>query len=446
MIDSFVYCQDFDKVNGRLDFVAHNPEKIRFFNKLLKHGAVPLESVSGGIIEDIIDPKQTPEKVFNYLGLENIESNSGKACFQEMRGKDILSKAKSFRKGDIIFARLRPYLNKVHLVEIEEGIGSTELYVIRIEDEYLRRFVLTYLLSDFTLEQTRWALTGSSLPRLTDTDFKNILIVIPKEMKEIVNKLKNILIEIESMEQKIHQTSKNLLSSLSETSGIQNPDTHISFFSVSVESMDDRLDFIWYNPKLRRFLNELIKNNAVDLGEIVEPSIEYGINDYGKEEGQIPFVNIENLNLNGKINTRGIRYIENCREDKLLLENDILVSRSRGAGVAGIVTKNEEGFTFGSYVLRMRIRQDIDINPLYVVYFLNSLFGQIQIRRLETGSTGCNINPEQLKKVKILVDKKLISKQLETITANTKTISNIEKEIKMMKNDHKRLLEKSVLG
>src|SRR3990167_6780937 len=114
MTESYVYCVNFERVKDRIDYVAYNPEKIKFFNKLKGIGGESLSNLDGiEVIEEkaeTIEPKQFPETSFKYLGLENIESDTGIAHFQDMLGKELYSKARLFKNGDLVFSRLRPYL------------------------------------------------------------------------------------------------------------------------------------------------------------------------------------------------------------------------------------------------------------------------------------------------------------------------------------------------
>jgi len=82
-------------------------------------------------------------------------------------------------------------------------------------------------------------------------------------------------------------------------------------------------------------------------------------------------------------------------------ETSTFVSRSRLVGVYGLVTEKEEEYTFGSYILRLRVKKDSHIPPEYIVSFINSDLGQAQIRMLETGAFGKNINTRQVKMLEI---------------------------------------------
>lgn len=64
------------------------------------------------------------------LDLEDIEKNSGK-LLQKKYGTKTTSNKSCFRKGDVLYGKLRPYLNKV-LIADEDGCCSTEIVPIGI--------------------------------------------------------------------------------------------------------------------------------------------------------------------------------------------------------------------------------------------------------------------------------------------------------------------------
>jgi len=132
---------------------------------------------------EAIDPQSYPDHVFNYLGLEHVESLTGDLVgFQPRRGKEILSRSKVFREGDILYARLRPYLNKVLLARgvVTEGICSGEFYVL-IPDAglILPRFARALLTSMYVQNYVAALVTGSALPRLQLEDLLAIEVPLP---------------------------------------------------------------------------------------------------------------------------------------------------------------------------------------------------------------------------------------------------------------------------
>ena len=66
-----------------------------------------------------------------YIGFENIGGHTGSLLpYQPTLGAEIKSTKNIFHPGDILFGKLRPYLNKMHLASTD-GICSTDIYVLR---------------------------------------------------------------------------------------------------------------------------------------------------------------------------------------------------------------------------------------------------------------------------------------------------------------------------
>ncbi len=73
----------------------------------------------------------------NYIGLENIESNTGQLVnFSETSGDGIKSNKFQFTKEHILYGKLRPYLNKVYLPNFT-GVCSTDIIPIKPDSNLL---------------------------------------------------------------------------------------------------------------------------------------------------------------------------------------------------------------------------------------------------------------------------------------------------------------------
>ena len=65
-----------------------------------------------------VNPQSNQFFDYIYVGLENIESNIRTLSMSALKtGSDIKSTAKLFNKGDILYGKLRPNLNKIFLVD-----------------------------------------------------------------------------------------------------------------------------------------------------------------------------------------------------------------------------------------------------------------------------------------------------------------------------------------
>lgn len=116
-----------------------------------------------------------------YVGLENIESATGR--YLPSMEKETISSAFFFRRGQVLFPKLRPYLNKVFLAPFD-GYCSTEFHVLdgqSVNSEFLALF----LRSQVVIRQTKHLMSGNTLPRLQTEDIEGILIPdIDEEMQK----------------------------------------------------------------------------------------------------------------------------------------------------------------------------------------------------------------------------------------------------------------------
>lgn len=133
--------------------------------------------------KETLNPQTTPDELLNYVGLENVQSLTGDLIdFHPKYGKDIRSRSKVFRRGDILYGRLRPYLNKVFLADefISEGICSAEFYVLKPDlEKVLPNFLRATLASQYVQQYVQNLQTGSALPRLQIQDLLEIEIPLP---------------------------------------------------------------------------------------------------------------------------------------------------------------------------------------------------------------------------------------------------------------------------
>lgn len=80
-------------------------------------------------VSDIVHPGDDPSPAESFVGLQHIESHTGRCT-----GSDALGPMKGrkfrFRPGDILYGYLRPYLNKIWLAD-RHGLCSVDQYVLR---------------------------------------------------------------------------------------------------------------------------------------------------------------------------------------------------------------------------------------------------------------------------------------------------------------------------
>jgi restriction endonuclease S subunit len=136
-----------------------------------------------------------------YLGLAGAVSNTG-----ELSGVDESAEgqAYSYSQGDVLYARLRPYLNKVLFAETE-GVCSTEFHVMRVNCADVQpEYLAAIMRSKIIVAQTKHMMTGNTHPRISNDDVRNLRIPIPSMSNQriIIDEIRK---RIERSRQLIHE-------------------------------------------------------------------------------------------------------------------------------------------------------------------------------------------------------------------------------------------------
>ena len=117
------------------------------------------------------------ESTSTYLGLAGVESQTGELSGVE---EDAAGQAFKYEVDDVLYGRLRPYLNKVIRAE-EPGVCSTEFHVMRVKDKtvILPEYLAAIMRSDLILSQTKHMMTGNTHPRISNDDVQNLYVPVP---------------------------------------------------------------------------------------------------------------------------------------------------------------------------------------------------------------------------------------------------------------------------
>ena len=143
----------------------------------------------------------------NYIGLENVESWTGryvKSSIQEADGASL-----KYDKENVLFGKLRPYLGKC-LVTDRAGACSTEFIVMspqKVGSHYLQNIILT---PNF-IDEVNMSTYGAKMPRANWSFVGNMVIPIPdhKEEQAIIGMVENINKEFTTATDKLKQSIEN---------------------------------------------------------------------------------------------------------------------------------------------------------------------------------------------------------------------------------------------
>jgi type I restriction enzyme, S subunit len=138
-----------------------------------------------------IDPTSLQEER-NYIGLEHIKSNAGSILGYGI-SSDVCSSKSIFKKGDLLYGKLRPYLNKVYLAEID-GICSTDIMVFPKSETILNQYAKYRFLSNDFVRYANANSTGVQHPRVKFESLAEFPILLPplNEQRRIVSTIEQL--------------------------------------------------------------------------------------------------------------------------------------------------------------------------------------------------------------------------------------------------------------
>ena len=139
------------------------------------------------------------------LELEDIEKDSGRLIKRMNKSKRNINGVRhSFKKGDVLYSKLRTYLNKV-LVADQDGYCTTEIIPITCAQGIVPEYLCHVLRSRYYVDYTISLGYGVKMPRLGTADALKSMIPVPpyeeqirivKSVNEIYHKLEQISSEL----------------------------------------------------------------------------------------------------------------------------------------------------------------------------------------------------------------------------------------------------------
>lgn len=305
-------------------------------------------------LTDICTPSRktvepNPEEQYNYIGLENIESHTGKVISDSpTKGSEISSTKVSFKKGMVLYGKLRPYLNKVVVAKID-GIATTEIIPFECSDAISPDFLAYYLRSQYFVDLAMNNCSGARMPRATTklfTQIAKVPVTSITEQKRIVEKLDALLSRIETAIE-ILQESVTLAD---------------AFYASSLDQVFEKV-YLDYSTKPLSVLASKIGSGATPKG---------GQKAY-KESG---ISLIRSLNVyDSEFQPEGLAFIDDDQAEKLsnvvVEEGDVLLNIT-GASIARCCVAPVE-------LLPARVNQHVciirpneELNSTYLNYLLIS--------------------------------------------------------------------------
>lgn len=401
-----------DEITNRLDALYNDKifEVIYEKIKSAKFLFYPLADVVN-FKKDSRDPTEKPDDEFFYVEIGSIDTISGKIKAIKMLGKEATSSRvrRVMYKNHVLVSTTRPTRKAIALVppKLDKEICSTGFAVLEPKPNILPEFLFFALRTDISKHQFERFCSGSGYPAINqEKDLPQILVPVPERIKEqeeilkIVKRIQFKALRFEVQAKKFLHEAKLFFEhelgieydkkeemNYYHKSGSEKRSLH---FYCMPEDLDNRLTYLFYNPKLEILEKLKEKYSTTKLSNIVKEPIKRGIQPIYSENGNFPVIKTvdiqeEGINLDQCLKVDDEFFYNN--PDYHVKKGDILVA-STGIGSLGKVAVYDHDIPAicDGHVSIIRVANGYDIS--FIAHFLRSHFGQVQIEKYFTGSSG----------------------------------------------------------
>ncbi|KAF3984274.1 MAG: restriction endonuclease subunit S [Methylococcales symbiont of Hymedesmia sp. n. MRB-2018] len=369
--------------------------------------------------------KQKNTKNLPYIGLEHIESNTGRFV-GTLKPLKVKSSTFHFSKSHLLYGRLRPYLNKV-LLPTFEGHCSTEIFPIKTNELIMREFLYYWFMSPGTVEKIDATWTGARMPRANMKEVINfsISVPLPPEQKRIVAILDKAFSAIDKAKQNTEQNLRN-----------------------AKELFQSKMQSIFDNGKLKvesGEWEEKILRDVLQKTESVNPKL--------NPNNKFIYLDVSSVNKKSKLIEKTTVLLGKdapSRARKLVRTGDVIFATVRPThGRVAIITENynNQVCSTGYYVLRAK--ENLTNNFIY--FFLLTCGFNKQMEILQKGASYPAVTNKEVESIYILFpvieQQKKIVQKLNALQAETKKLENIyQQKLNDLDELKKSILSKAFKG
>jgi len=236
---------------------------------------------------------------------------------------------------------------------------------------------------------------------------------------------------------------------LNKELGLENLDLSTQkTFEAKFSETKERIDPEYYQPKYYKFWKMIRKRADLKKLQDIISKIDYGTvptSPYVSKEQGIPYIKGKDIKPNHIILDsldylhKGTKYL---MRDKIVKENDILITQMGTVGNAAVIPKEAEGFAFGSFILRIRLKDFSKTNPYYIAAIVNSLVGKLQIfREMRIATVRANTDIPTIKNLQIPILPRPIQQKISSLIRES---FKLRREAKELIEEAKREVEEMV--
>ena len=151
------------------------------------------------------------------LNLDMVESNTGNILgYNYVTMDEVGSSTCTFDTTNVLYSKLRPYLNKV-VIPNEKGYATSEMVPLKPAEGVLNRYYLTYMLRNKSfVDYISEKVSGAKMPRVTMNDFRDFNVPIPpielqNQFADFVNQVDKLKFEMEKSLKELEDNFNSLM-------------------------------------------------------------------------------------------------------------------------------------------------------------------------------------------------------------------------------------------
>ena len=461
-----IFLTKFSALEGRFDPHFYKPE----FQIIIQNINTGNNNDLGNVVNfsnEVWNQKDLFDNLFPYIEIGAIDILTGDIKnINNILVEEAPSRAKMLvLKEDILISTTRPSRGAISLFN-KDGvhIASTGFSIIRgVNANILSKKFLFYLLRlKISLKQMEQRSSGGNYPAITQEELAKIKIPIPP--KNIQDEIVAIMDKVYQNKQDKEAKAQQLLASIDDylltELGIDLPkqtDNSLKsriFTKKFSEIAGGRFDCEYYQNKYIDYENILIKTKNYTLLKELLQMLESGSRPTGGvgniANGILSFGGTHVTN-DGYISTKKAKYIPVEYHQKNLATatkiNDLLLVKDGATtGKIAIIQKSKhESQNINEHVFLMRLKNNV--NPIYLLSYLKSSFGNTQIKRDITGATVTGLTKDVVNNLKIplppLTKQNQIAEHISQIRQQAK---QLQLEVKTELAQAKKQVEQMILG
>jgi len=359
-----------------------------------------------------------------YINVQNIKE--GYIDFEDVKFisdevNEILRKSK-VKEGQVIITMAGTIGNVAVAHNVPPKLNSNQATAkITLKKDFSPYYLAAFLNSYYGKKQIDREIVSSVQPNIFLWQIRNFKVpILPKNKQKEIEKIHIQGLEELDRSKSLYSQAENLLLEELGLKDFQIEDDLSYFVNFSDIKSAHRADAEYFQPKyekIEKILSKFKQNNLNDLSSLIS----YGTvptSPYVKQNG-LPYVKGENLQ-NCFIDYSKLVYLDkdsiNDLPKKFYLEkDDIVISQMGTVGRAGIVTKQEEGWLFASFTIRVRLKEESKsiLDPLFVTFYIQNISRPYYLlRRIAQASVRQNTDLPTIRDLKIPILPKEVQQRI----------------------------------